>query len=212
MATNQTEIVNDLVDNVRLLLSSDTSLESLKEIDLCVKQNRIDLESIELSKITGLEEALALKVNIAKNELKNFIVPAGMIFINPSPVIPEGFFECNGAEVSREEYSELFKVIGTTYGKGDETTTFNLPDLRGEFVRGFDNGRGVDIDRTIGSFQEDEFKEHSHSLKESSGKAGPKGINSSYLNDQGNTTGAIDSSGGSETRPRNIAMVYCIKY
>lgn len=305
MATNQTDIVNDLVDNVRLLLSSDTSLESLKEIDLCVKQNRIDLESIELSKIIGLEEALSLKVNITdivdnllstlvntplsanqgrvlsqkidvvaeaieaiktilasddttldelqeivnyikqnkddlsnldlsniaetnelkhftkelkeklenlptKSELKNFTVPIGMIFINPSSVIPEGFFECNGAEISRIEYKELFEFIGTTYGVGNDITTFNLPDLRGEFVRGFDNGRGVDIDRTIGSFQEDEFKEHIHQLS-GSGHTSGNGSRVSYL---GLNAGRMNTTiaGGSETRPRNIAMMYCIKY
>jgi microcystin-dependent protein len=73
---------------------------------------------------------------------------------------PEGFLPCNGAAVSRTTYAELFKAIGTTWGKGDGTTTFNVPDLRGMFLRGVDDGAGKDPDaarrmpaNTVGSFQ-----------------------------------------------------------
>lgn len=58
-----------------------------------------------------------------------------------------------GASMRRAAYASLFAAIGTTYGAGDGATTFALPDLRGEFVRGFDDGRGVDVGRSFGSSQ-----------------------------------------------------------
>jgi microcystin-dependent protein len=81
--------------------------------------------------------------------------------------VPSGWLECNGAAVSRAApYDKLFLVIGTIYGVGDGTTTFNLPDYRGEFLRGWDHGRGVDPLRTLGdtaaNFQPDGMKSHSH--------------------------------------------------
>lgn len=66
---------------------------------------------------------------------------------------PSGWLKANGAAVSRTAYANLFSAIGTTFGPGDGTTTFNLPDLRGEFVRGLDDGRGIDIGRVRGSSQ-----------------------------------------------------------
>lgn len=66
---------------------------------------------------------------------------------------PEGWLLCDGAAVSRATYAALFAKTGTAFGAGNGTTTFNLPDLRGEFVRGLDGGRGVDTGRTLGSKQ-----------------------------------------------------------
>lgn len=64
-----------------------------------------------------------------------------------------GVIYCDGSEVSRTVYAELFAEIGTLYGSGDGSSTFNLPDMRGEFARGFDNARGVDAGRSMGSWQ-----------------------------------------------------------
>ena len=66
---------------------------------------------------------------------------------------PSGFLVCDGASVSRTVYAELFDAMGTLHGAGNGTTTFNLPDLRGEFIRGLDLGRGIDAGRILGSFQ-----------------------------------------------------------
>ena len=66
---------------------------------------------------------------------------------------PVGWLKADGALVSRAEYGALFAAIGITYGAGDGATTFGLPDLRGEFIRGFDDGRGVDQGRAFGSWQ-----------------------------------------------------------
>lgn len=122
---------------------------------------------------------------------------------------PQGYLSCNGAAVSRSTYSYLFSIIGTTYGVGDGSTTFNLPDLRGEFIRGMDNGRGIDTGRVLGSSQSDLIKSHSHTIETSSQSA----VGSSSKNpNAGGAAGAEDTTsfGGAETRPRNIAMNYII--
>ncbi|CAI8813467.1 tail fiber protein [Chryseobacterium sp. IT-36CA2] len=84
-------------------------------------------------------------------------VPPGSVFYRASSTIPTGYLECNGSAVSRTAYADLFSVIGITYGTGDGSTTFNLPDLRGEFIRGWDNTRGIDNGRTLGSWQKGSF-------------------------------------------------------
>ena len=89
-------------------------------------------------------------------------VPAGSVFCRAASVVPTGYLECNGAAVSRSTYAALFGIIGVQYGAGNGSTTFNLPDLRGEFIRGFDNGRGVDSGRSIASFQAGENAQHTH--------------------------------------------------
>lgn len=75
---------------------------------------------------------------------------------------PDGFLVCDGSLVSRLTYAELFAAIGTLYGAGDGSTTFSLPDLRGEFIRGWDGGRGIDSGRGFATVQADENKSHSH--------------------------------------------------
>ena len=81
--------------------------------------------------------------------------PAGSIIMFSASTPPSGYLECDGAAVSRTTYADLFAVIGEDFGNGDGSTTFNLPDLRGEFVRGWDNGAGVDSGRALGTNQAD---------------------------------------------------------
>lgn len=86
----------------------------------------------------------------------------GMIAAFAANVIPTGWLKCNGAAVSRTTYANLFASIGTIYGAGDGSTTFNLPDLRGETIRGWDDARGVDSGRAIGSWQDGQNVSHTH--------------------------------------------------
>ena len=107
-------------------------------------------------------------------------------------------------------YRHLFASIGLVYGIGDGTTTFNVPDLRGEFIRGADLGRGVDPSRVIGSSQSDSLKAHAHNFQFSLlGTVAGTELN---IPNTGGTDGPFTTSsvGGSETRPRNIAMNYII--
>ncbi len=88
--------------------------------------------------------------------------PPGMIMDFASPSAPVGWLKCNGVAVSRTAYAALFAAIGTTWGAGDGFNTFNLPDFRGEFRRGWDDGRGVDVGRAFGSFQAQAIQSHTH--------------------------------------------------
>jgi phage-related tail fiber protein len=88
--------------------------------------------------------------------------PPGTVVHFAGSVAPTGWLACNGGAVNRVAYAALFAAIGTTYGVGDGFTSFNVPDLRGEFIRGVDGGRGVDIGRALGSAQAAAFASHAH--------------------------------------------------
>lgn len=146
------------------------------------------------------------------------VVPSGAVAYFAGQSAPNGWLKANGAEVSRTSYASLFAAIGTTFGAGNGSTTFNLPDLRGEFLRGFDDGRGVDGGRVFGSAQADEFKAHNHKLNTNAdvptfgAEAGdPASADDAPTARSTNTFALTSNRGGSETRPRNIAMLACIK-
>lgn len=209
--------------------------------------------------------------------------PAGAVMAFAMNTAPTGWLKCNGAAVSRTTYADLFTAISTTYGVGDGSTTFNLPDLRGEFIRGWADDRAVDTGRVFGSAQSDANLAHTHTASSdstgshthtgttasdgshthsgstssdgahshtvSSTNGDPAGvatrvkgsdqvaatdigtssagthshslsINSGGAHTHTFTTAAggthshvitVNSSGGTESRPRNIALLYCIK-
>ncbi|MDG4718084.1 MULTISPECIES: tail fiber protein [Thalassospira] len=139
----------------------------------------------------------------------------GSVSVFAMPTAPEGWLVCDGSAISRTEYADLFATIGTVWGAGDEVSTFNLPDLRGEFIRGFDDGRGVDSGRVFGSVQTDEIKSHFHGFVNQ--LAAQDEGNDGYIVagdepiDQSIANSVTDNYGGTETRPRNVAMTYAIK-
>ena len=134
-------------------------------------------------------------------------VPSGAVFAFAMNSAPAGYLECDGSAVSRDTYAALYAAIGDTFGAGDGSTTFNLPDLRAEFVRGWDNGRGEDSGRTFGSWQADEFKSHTHDFTYGSGGSSIYSADP----DSGSSTTSTEATGGDETRPRNVALLYAIK-
>lgn len=163
------------------------------------------------------------------------VVPAGAIVIFAITSVPFGYLKANGAAVSRTAYAALFAKVGTYYGAGDGSTTFNLPDLRGVFIRGLDDSRGIDPGRTLYNLQGSQNASHSHTASSDVQGAHSHGIWSIALNiatGQGgghysvgpslsansavagahNHTITVDASGGVEARPINVAMMYCIKY
>ncbi|MBT8410691.1 MAG: tail fiber protein [Octadecabacter sp.] len=153
-------------------------------------------------------------------------VPAGAVQMFARQTAPTGWLKCDGLEVSRATYATLFAAIGTTFGPGNGSTTFNLPDLRGEFVRGWDDGRGIDPARAFGSFQSDAIRNIEGSAGFFNSLAGTifsgamfekSSVATLDSNDGGDTayeTG-FDASlvvpTADENRPRNVALLYCIK-
>lgn len=165
-------------------------------------------------------------------------VPVGTVIHVAGSAAPTGFIKANGAAVSRATYAALFAAIGTLYGAGDGSTTFNVPDLRGEFVRGWDDGRGIDSGRALGSAQASANLSHTHTGTASSSGAHTHTISNVISPDTGSSTSSagpgsgggsggsfstsssgahthsltVDASGGGESRPRSIALLACIKF
>ena len=128
-------------------------------------------------------------------------IPTGAIMAWPTESIPSGFLKCQGQAISRSTYSSLFTALGVTYGAGDGSSTFNLPDYRGEFLRGRAEGSTNDPDRAsrtdrgdgnggdnVGSKQDYAVVEHSH------GNNSGGGQNHGY-NNNSNNTGTFSKSG-----------------
>lgn len=161
-------------------------------------------------------------------------MPAGAISAFAMSTVPTGWLECDGSAVSRITYGALYQAIGVTYGAGDGSTTFNLPDLRGIFIRGWSHGSSVDSGRAIGTLQQDDFESHTHvfvgnalgthahtlpvyatqfdsanTAKAGSGNQGGTATTSSVS--AGTPTGTNQNTGGTETRPINLSMLYAIK-
>jgi len=169
---------------------------------------------------------------IDTNELSDSIIarllPTGTVIHTATAAAPTGFLKANGALVSRVTYGALFAAIGITYGAGDGVTTFALPDLRGEFLRGLDDGRGIDAGRALGSAQASANLQHNHSVTDPghlhaytwksdysvlNGGSEPNGRTNAASNTGASATGiTINNSGTTESRPRNIALLACIKF
>ena len=140
------------------------------------------------------------------------IPPRTLIIYHPGASAPDGYLKCNGALVSRTAYAYLFAIIGTTFGAGDGSTTFALPDMRGEFLRGLDDGRGVDAGRVLGSWQADDFLSHTHPVGSHPGYY--VGADQSLGGQSYSVAGGrrTEAAGGAETRPRNVAGLFCIAW
>lgn len=144
---------------------------------------------------------------------------AGHVAFFARSTAPAGYLKANGALISRATYGNLFANIGTTFGVGDGLTTFALPDLRGEFIRGFDDARGVDTGRAIGTAQAGMSQINPGVIVRSA----TFGVPDNVIDATGvsNIVGAYDMGPAPmgttvttypETRPRNIALLACIKY
>lgn len=137
------------------------------------------------------------------------LVKTGSIIMFGGSTAPADYLECNGTAVSRTTYSALFAVIGTNFGAGDGSTTFALPDFRGYFPRGWDHGRGIDSGRAMGSTQADANLAHTHTLTGNPG--GSPGSNIEQGTAGSTATITTSSSGDSEARPKNLAVMFVIK-
>jgi microcystin-dependent protein len=189
------------------------------------------------------------------------IIPPGMIMAFANERAPEGWLECDGQSVSRANYQKLYEAIGDRFGKSARVGTFKLPDLRGEFIRGWDHNRKVDPDRTFGMFQDcmqqihthldsghthldkghghdwqaADYHAHASAVQVDSNIEQPPGTGvapaptaspnfsiktgkAALTNEKAvlNEPVAFNDNAapqvGQETRPRNIALMYCIKH
>lgn len=158
------------------------------------------------------------------------LVPPGTVVAFAGDTAPAGWMLCDGTAVSQTTYPALFRAIGTAHGSGGGMGMFNVPDLRGRFVRGVARGTGRDVDRgsreaanpggnagdAVGSLQAGQIQSHTHGVSSEVVVAGgPERMAAGY------TVGAtpflirgvlINAAGGSETRPVNVGLNYIIRY
>lgn len=139
------------------------------------------------------------------------LVPAGAIQYFARNTAPAGWVKANGAVLNRTTYSRLFAAIGTTFGAGDGSTTFQLPDLRGEFPRGWDDGRGVDTGRTFGSVQAANTPRDGM-YRVDNISAVLNFANGPMVSGAVITVATLVAANTVENRPRNLALLACIKF
>lgn len=156
-------------------------------------------------------------------------VPAGVILPWAGNIAPDGWLLCDGSAISRSLYIILFMNVSTFHGSGDGSTTFNIPDGRGKFLRGVDHGSGYDPDSgsrsafntggnsgdAVGSYQATGFQNHNHTLGITSNPGGTPGTYGATAGPQSFVFGYIggaNGSTGSDTRPYNLNMNWIIKF
>ena len=177
----------------------------------------------------ALNDAIAALNALLTGYTANSYCPSGQIGLFATDYAPTGWLKANGAVLSRTVYTNLFAAIGTRFGAGEGHSTFNLPDLRGEFPRFWDDGRGVDAGRGLGTWQNDAIRNITAQMylygqdgSSSQGafgfrKQGERGL---VWSRNDNNAGVVmdfwlDASKvvptAHENRPRNIALLACIK-
>lgn len=159
-------------------------------------------------------------------------MPTGVVSAFAGSSAPAGFLICDGAAVSRATYSGLFAIIGITHGQGNGTTTFNVPDYRGRFLRGVTGASSNDPDsasrtamntggntgNSVGSVQGHAFQTHLHAQQGAGSGSGQYPIRSGVtsVSAAGDTasasaSGSTSQASANETRPINAYVTYIIK-
>jgi microcystin-dependent protein len=155
--------------------------------------------------------------------LRKMGTPVGTVAPMARLTAPDGWLAADGQSILKASFPDLYSAIGDTFKLGgDPANEFRVPDLRGEFIRGFDAGRGVDVGRAWGSGQTPMVGPHTHPLQvvgsnRDNGDPGPLVLTGPDIVGDNNGTNALHASSkaldptGTETRPRNIALRYMIK-
>ncbi len=135
------EIAN-IVNLINSLDAASTAWTNVKAATITVTS------SLAMSgmKITGLANGTASTDAVAFQQISGVTIVTGSVIMYPIKTAPTGYLYCNGAAVSRGTYATLYGIIGNTFGSGDGATTFNLPDYRGQFLRGVNDSSGNDPD------------------------------------------------------------------
>lgn len=215
--TNNT--ANQVLTSTKYNLDLNTAYSKINNLPGdCITDETITTDKIADEAVTAAK--------IEPSVLAKFI-PAGAIMPYGAATAPSGWLLCNGQTVSRTTYADLFAVVGTSFGSGNGSTTFHVPDFRGRFIRGTDGGAGRDPDtagRTamnsggatadnIGSVQDDEFESHTHNVTGNGGdNSGSVAVRLTLLSANATITNAALARGGNETRPVNANVNFIIKY
>ncbi len=191
-------------------------------------QNPADITgaAFRAKNLSDLPDKAAARTNLnvpSKDEVAYNSVPIGMILPYWGSVAPSGYLPCSGQTVNSTTFPDLVQFLNP----GQSSAT--VPDLRGEFLRGWDNGRGIDTGRTVSTLQLDSLQ----NITGSYGAVNNTPLGQSFLgafsgtgsltlfNPGGGASSVVNSAvtfdasrvarTSTETRPRNVAVLYCIK-
>jgi hypothetical protein len=222
------DIGNNQINSAKIADGSVTSADiadgGIATVDLAdsaVSTNKVAANAIDYNKLAAA--------------VQQSLCPPGTIIAYGGETAPTGWLLCNGSAVDRSAYPNLFTAISTRFGSGNNSTTFNVPDFRGRFLRGKDGGTGRDPDRAsrtamnaggavgdaVGSIQGDDFRSHAHNYQdiyfsESGGSVVVPDKRGSGDSDKDNggfeITRTSAATGGHETRPLNANVNYIIKF
>jgi len=196
----------------------DSSVQSI-ELENAVK----NIQDAYLEIKVGGDPPLVPRQRLLRSPFYAPSVPVGTIITYAAVTRPEGWLYCNGQAFNKTAYPELFGIIGCSFGCPD-SSTFNVPDLRGEFVRGYDAGRGVDNGRVLGNAQAAGTNTLAWVQMNNQGPYASPGGTTVPLDGtlsgmvySGSSAGGVNwhlqfQLSGAETRPRNIALTYLIKH
>lgn len=206
-------------DNHRILFRRDEDILELREYG----------DIVFSSGATAGEQTAKMRLNSAGNlavsaritDKTGAVMPIGAILSYGGATAPQGWLLCDGRSYKRTDYPDLYKIISNNFGTASRTA-FNVPDLRGRFLRGVDNGTGRDPDAKsrdssakgsnigdrVGSVQQDQFRSHNHSYTKFPDGHGDI-ASGRHWKAQDTRTG---STGGSETRPKNVYVNFIIKF
>ncbi|MGY2285615.1 phage tail protein [Pseudomonas gingeri] len=195
-----------------------TAIRTIIQSSLPVEQVRTTLAAY------GITDAYT-KAEIEEKLKNTSALPVGVMVPFPKGTVPAGYLEVDGSVQSAATYPDLYAYLGTTFNTGSEPAGFfRLPESRGEFLRGWDHGRGVDAGRAVATYQTGggTVMGIDGRLSGSAGTIAPfsvtvpaDGSQTPWLN-TGDATSASDvdlrfSLNGAGVRPRNLAVMWCIK-
>jgi microcystin-dependent protein len=222
------DIGNNQITNAKI---ADGSVNSVKIADSSILSQDIADGAVTNGKIA----AGSVDLNKLVEAVKQSLCPPGTIVAYAGDTPPAGWLMCNGDAVSRNDYNDLYAKVGIRFGQGNNSTTFNVPDFRGRFLRGRDGNTGRDPDRgsrtamntgglagdSVGSVQGDDLRSHTHDYGDIYHSEGGGTITVPSNRGSGDTDGdnrgyeisrTTASRGGHETRPVNAYVNYIIKY
>lgn len=208
-ATVASSVVDGAVSTSKLV---DGAVATSKLADGAVNAAKLADEAVTTQKLANASVTLQK----TSTEVLDRLIPAGLVAWFGRNTAPTGWLKANGAVVPQASYAALFAAIGTTFNTGGEVAgSFRLPDLRGEFLRGWDDGRNADPGRIFGSAQAQAIQAHAHGLNDGNSViGGPAALSGSLGGGSvlGVSVTTIAPTGGPETRPRNVALLACIKF
>lgn len=227
----ETAAASLLLDSIQKIIrdsaASDERAGVMKVLNVL---NSVDtLSALSAAQGKVLNDAITAINALLVGYTANSFCPSGMVMIFAGDTAPAGWLKANGAAVSRTVYANLFAAIGTRYGAGDGYSTFNLRDLRGEFPRFWDDGRGVDSGRGLGTWQSDAIRNIAgNAATYTQDDIRPNGVlgisnkatrgivwENNWQNFGIQAQLDFDASRvvptANENRPRNVALLACIK-